>query len=283
MGHVTKPSKATRFNEHMLKRLQKAVALDPEEDIRDSLDASAAVETIYPLSKVVFNILEDVSRAFQTPSDSFSERLIRMMQASEILWRGPSARYKMYTTLQYLRQHQPSIPILEPLGLLRFNGIVLSFMSYQPGNTLTNVWRALDKLQKAYIQEQLNNILIDLRSLPFTSGTLLRGYRSGGDTFVSLMRELCPPTSSCRIVFTHGDLHPDNITVEMAGDRYIVTGLIDWEYSGFYPEYYEAAKSTNCLSPYEEDDWYLFLPDCVSPKRYAPRWLLDRVRETSVV
>ncbi|KAL4810247.1 hypothetical protein BDV18DRAFT_156616 [Aspergillus unguis] len=39
---------------------------------------------------------------------------------------------------------------------------------------------------------------------------------------------------------------------------------IDWEYSGFYPEYYEAAKSTNCLSPFEEDDWYLFLPECLA-------------------
>ncbi|KAL4937125.1 hypothetical protein BDV06DRAFT_216137 [Aspergillus oleicola] len=149
---------------------------------------------------------------------------------------------------------------------------------------LTNIWRSLDK------------ILIDLRSLPFTPGTPLGGIggegckdvrrhlRRSGNTFLLLMNELRPPASSCRIVFTHGDLRRDNIIVEMAEDHsYVVTGLIDWEYSGFYPEYYEAAKSTNCLSPYEEDDWYLFLPDCVLPKRYAHWWLLDRVRETRVV
>lgn len=305
-----------------------------EEDIRDSLDASATVETIFPLSKSVLDLLE----ASGPLSDSFSVRLIGMIQASEILWRGPSARCKMvfkcnacivlkvvrdmtdfteYTTLQYLRQRRPSIPIPEPLGMLRLNGIVLIFMSYQPGDTLTNVWRTLDKAQKASIQEQLDKILTDLRSLPFTPGTalggiggegckdvrrhlrrsnqpittidefdqfLFKGYRTGGNAFLSLMNELRPPASSCRIVFTHGDLRPDNITVEVAEDRgYIVTGLIDWEYSGFYPEYYEAAKTTNCLSPYEEDDWYLFLPDCVSPKRYAHWWLLDRVRETRVL
>lgn len=394
MGRVTKPSKATKFNAHTLKKVQAAFALDPEvdltsklpsdyssrldswrsrkadgdtengkcyfcfrpiflnpnlldtvapvrpheEDIRASLDASASVETIYPLSKVVLDFLEEVSRNSGPSSDSFSERLIRMIQASEILWRGPSSRRKMvfkcndcivlkavrymtdfteYTTLQYLRQRRPAIPIPDPLGLLRLNDIVLIFMSYQPGDTLTNVWPTLDKVQKASIQEQLNKILTDLRSLPFTPGTqlggiggegckdvrrhlrrsdqpittidefeqfLFKGYRSGGDAFVSFMHELRPPASSCRIVFTHGDLRPDNVTVEMAGDHgYVVTGLIDWEYSGFYPEYYEAAKSTNCLSPYEEDDWYLFLPDCVSPKRYAHWWLLDRVRETRVV
>ncbi|PYI31457.1 hypothetical protein BP00DRAFT_486599 [Aspergillus indologenus CBS 114.80] len=148
---------------------------------------------------------------------------------------------------------------------------------------LTNVWRTLDK------------ILTDLRSLPFTSNTPLRGIRGEGckdirrhlhcgNAFVLLINKLHPPALLYRIVFTYGDLRPDNITVEMAEDySYIITGLIDWEYSRFYLEYYKAAKSTNCLSPYEEDDWYLFLPDCVSPKRYAYWWLLDRVRETRVV
>ncbi|KAL2821432.1 hypothetical protein BDW59DRAFT_174160 [Aspergillus cavernicola] len=116
-------------------------------------------------------------------------------------------------------------------------------MSYQPGKTLTNVWPNLDK------------ILTGLRSLPFTPGILPGAI--GGEAckdirrhlYHKLMHELCPPASSCNIIFTHGDLRPDNII----------------EYSGFYPKYYEAAKS------------------CVSPKRYAHWWLLNRVRETRVV
>ncbi|KAL3477470.1 hypothetical protein BJX99DRAFT_246225 [Aspergillus californicus] len=332
MGHVTKPSKATRFNEHTLKKLQKAVALDPEvnlatklqtdysarldsmrnsininnnnnsvapvrpheEDIRASLDASAPVKIIYPILKAVLDLIEDISCASGLLSDSFLARLIRIIQASEILWRGPSARCKIvFKCNTYIISKAVQ-------DLIDFTKIVLIFMSYQLGDTLTNVWPTLDKAQKASIQGQLNKILTDLRSLPFTSGTplggiggegckdirrnlrrsdqpittidefeqfLFKGFRSGGDTFVSLMRELCPPASSCRVLFTHGDLRPDNIT----------------EYSEFYPEYYEAAKSTNCLSLYEEDDWYLFIPDCVSPKRYALWWLLDCVRETRVV
>ncbi|RAL03101.1 uncharacterized protein BO80DRAFT_462848 [Aspergillus ibericus CBS 121593] len=322
MGRVVKPSRASRFNTHALKKLQAAVALDPdvdlttklptdysarlermrnglendsrnntvapvgphEEDLRASLDASAPVETIYPLSKEVLDLLGDGPQAFGSLSSSLSERLIRMMQASEILWKGPSARRKMilkcnahivlkavrdmsefteYTTLQYLRQYRPDIPSPEPLGLLRFNGITLIFMSYQPGDPLTNVWPSLDKTQKASIQEQLNKILTDLRSLPWNPGTplggiggegckdvrrhlrrsdrpittidefeqfLFKGYRSGGDAFVKLMGELSPPASSCKVVFTHGDLRPDNIIVEMTADHgYKITGLIDWE------------------------------------------------------
>lgn len=36
-------------------------------------------------------------------------------------------------------------------------------------------------------------------------------------------------------VFTHGDLHPGNILA--CGDR--VTGIVDWEFSGWYPHYWE--------------------------------------------
>lgn len=54
-----------------------------------------------------------------------------------------------------------------------------------------------------------------------------------------------------------------------------MTGIIDWEYAGFYPEYYESTKVTNCLATNEDSDWYLFIPECVSPLRNAQKWLLD--------
>jgi aminoglycoside phosphotransferase (APT) family kinase protein len=49
---------------------------------------------------------------------------------------------------------------------------------------------------------------------------------------------------------THGDLHPRNIMVKWegakdegdghgGGNRIRVTALIDWELSGWYPEYWE--------------------------------------------
>ncbi|KAL4778234.1 hypothetical protein BJX76DRAFT_366559 [Aspergillus varians] len=319
MGRVSKLLKATKFNIHTLKKLEDAFKSDLEVDlttklptdystqldswhsirvdnhnnIRDSLDASALVKTIYPLSKSVLDLLESSGLI----SDSFLVRLIGIIQASEILWRGPSARCKMVfkcNTCIVLKAVQDMTDFTKHVAIKQHCPCFHELLVWQHAY----VWWTLDKAQKASIQEQLDKILTDLRSLPFTPGTALGGiggkgcknvkrhlcYRTGGDAFLLLINKLCPPALSYRIVFTHGDLRPDNITVKMAEDHgYIVTGLIDWEYSGFYPEYYEAAKTTNCLLPYEQDNWYLFLPDCISPKRYAYWWLLNRVRETRVL
>ena len=40
------------------------------------------------------------------------------------------------------------------------------------------------------------------------------------------------------VKFTHADLHPNNIAVQ---DGHI-TGIIDWEFAGWYPEYWEYTK-----------------------------------------
>lgn len=198
------------------------------------------------------------------------------------------------------------------------SGITLMFQTYKPSTTLTTVWPQMDSSQKASIKDQLGTIMSDLRSIPYTEGSALGGVagegckdirrhlrksekpirslvefedfvfssrRTGGHVFVELLHQLYPhQLEEMKIVFTHGDLRPDNITVDMDDcNQWVITGLLDWEYSGFYPEYCEAFKSTNCLAPYEEDDWYLFLPDCISPKRYAQWWLLDKVREARIV
>lgn len=223
-----------------------------------------------------------------------------------------------YTALQYLERHKPVIPAPRPLGYVRMSGITLIFQTYKPSTTLAAVWPQLDSDQKASIRDQLNTIMLDLRSIPYLDGSALGGvagesckdirrhlrqsekpirsfsefedflfssHRSGGQVFIQFLRQLyLHQSEEMKIVFTHGDLRPDNIAVDMDDrNQWVVTGLLDWEYSGFYPEYCEAFKSTNCLSPYEEDDWYLFLPDCISPKRYAHWWLMDRVREARVL
>lgn len=221
--------------------------------------------------------------------------------------------YTEYTALQYLRQHKPTIPAPRPLGFVKIGSISLIFMTHMPSKTLETVWHELDYNQKVSISDQLNAILEDLRSLPHATGflggvagegckdarrqlrksdkpiTTLDEFEDflftspfpGGAVFVELLRQLSPMSSASlpRVVFTHGDLQPHNILVDMVGKKYVVSGLLDWEYSGFYPEYYEAVRSTNCLAPNELNDWYLFLPECISPKRYSHWWLLDMARE----
>lgn len=81
-------------------------------------------------------------------------------------------------------------------------------------------------------------------------------------------------------VFTHGDFKKTNIMVaqDQEGDHaWMVTGIIDWEDSGFYPDYYESTTLTGNLSLVAHDDWYIYLPECISPLKYPVRWLVDRL------
>jgi aminoglycoside phosphotransferase (APT) family kinase protein len=50
-------------------------------------------------------------------------------------------------------------------------------------------------------------------------------------------------------VFTHGDIAPRNIMVDESAH---ITGIIDWELAGWYPEYWEYA---NMMKPSGDVDW----------------------------
>ena len=50
-------------------------------------------------------------------------------------------------------------------------------------------------------------------------------------------------------VFTHGDIAPRNIMVDESAH---ITGIIDWEIAGWYPEYWEYA---NMMKPSGDVDW----------------------------
>ncbi|GKZ29632.1 hypothetical protein AbraIFM66950_005786 [Aspergillus brasiliensis] len=56
------------------------------------------------------------------------------------------------------------------------------------------------------------------------------------------------------IHFTHGDLNPRNILVENGR----ISGIVDWENAGWFPEYWEYTKAHYCV-------------------RYVMRWLVDVV------
>lgn len=184
-----------------------------------------------------------------------------------------------------------------------------------------DVWTQLDFTQKTSVQNQLNQILIDLRSLTLPDGMCLGGVAGegckdakrhfrrsttpiktvndfeklqfpqpsfSGHVFADLLRQFSPLRQSSPMeyhcVFTHGDIRPDNIAVEIGDDGNCqVTGLLDWEYSGFYPDHYESIKVTNCMAPNEHDDWYQYLPECISLRKYKEWWLIDRLWTTTLI
>ncbi|GAP84261.1 putative phosphotransferase family protein [Rosellinia necatrix] len=63
-------------------------------------------------------------------------------------------------------------------------------------------------------------------------------YCNGGSYGENLLDYL--PRSNLASVFTHADLAPRNILVDESCN---ITGLVDWESAGWYPEYWEYAKT----------------------------------------
>lgn len=168
------------------------------------LRPSDSATILFPLSELLRRLLADDhnSTILSGSSDpALSQRLLRAMQRSEILWKSPFPHNKMvfkchpnmvvkavrkmeeyteYTTLQYLERHRPSVPAPRPLGAMRMSGVSLMFMTYVAETTLEEVWTRLDAVQKASIQNQLDKILTDLRSLLHPDGTPFGGVEEEG-------------------------------------------------------------------------------------------------------
>ncbi|KAE8351473.1 hypothetical protein BDV28DRAFT_162370 [Aspergillus coremiiformis] len=123
----------------------------------------------------------------------------------------------------------------------------------------------------------------DVRTATEFSDLQLSACHHGSTTYIRFLHSFLEHDNSTlgqELVFTHGDVRTDNIMVKQDTDingSYIVTGIIDWEYSGFYPAYYECTVLTRTLSVVNEDDWYLYLPDSISPSHFPIRWLVDRL------
>ncbi|OJJ73694.1 hypothetical protein ASPBRDRAFT_41394 [Aspergillus brasiliensis CBS 101740] len=225
--------------------------------------------------------------------------------------------YTEYTSMQFLEERAPEIPAPKPHGLVAFGPFRVIFMSYVPGTTLTKAWPNLSHEDKLTIQRQLDDIFCSLRQIRQREGTnplggirgegvkelrvdecaLFQGITTtkeyndlqfsarhhGSATYVALLRSFLEHDTSTQAqesVFTHGDVRTDNIMVMQepgSSGQYIVTGIIDWEDSGFYPFYYECTALTRTLSVVDNNDWYLYLPQSISPLRFPVRWLVDRL------
>lgn len=80
-----------------------------------------------------------------------------------------------------------------------------------------------------------------------------------GGSFPENLPDMLPRSSTS--VFTHGDLTPRNIMVDRAGR---ITGIVDWENAGWYPDYWEYA---NIMKPSKDRDWIAWM-DSTKPQEW---------------
>lgn len=170
-------------------------------------------------------------------------------------------------------------------------------MEYIEGERLDKVWNQLPQEQKLDIASQLKGMLSELRSLEghyigsVNNGEAIDGRRfnfSGGpfdtettfnqfllsDIYTStatILRDIALRSlrSDHKIVFTHGDFAPRNIMVKNG----TITGILDWEYSGWYPEYWEFVKSFNAAD--HRVNWYNYA-EFIFPTCYETEYINDR-------
>lgn len=157
-------------------------------------------------------------------------------------------------------------------------------MTYVPGEPLSELWTDMPNEQRKNIILQLREILIKMRSITPPAGSKIGACDGTGvrDTRIHftyyappcetedafnqylisslhtsspvLLREALARRlkTNHRIVLTHCDLCPRNIIVQDGR----ITGLIDWEDSGWYPEYWEYIKFFERPTP--EKGWKQF-------------------------
>lgn len=338
----------------VLPHAEKDIAAKQGPEFRTRLDLAKSATVVFPLSERVAGLLARYSRgspndnpsdndeANGAPSDepNDTEKAL-IMSLKQLLWNSPKLwenpvrgvvvkcsedivakvilgdqDYTEYTSMQFLAEWAPNIPLPKTHGLIAFGPFRVIFMSYIPDVTLAKVWPNLSHEGKLFIQKQLEDIFRQLRSIRQHDGKALGGVcgegakelrvdecalfkgittatefsdlqfsarHHGSSTYVNLLRSLLEDDNSTLIhgsVFTHGDVRTANIMVKQDpcdNDYYIITGIIDWEDSGFYPAYYECTALTRTLSLTKEDDWYLYLPQSISPSKFPIRWLVDRL------
>ncbi|KAL4961130.1 kinase-like protein [Aspergillus stella-maris] len=159
------------------------------------------------------------------------------------------------------------------------------FMSYIDGQSLDKVWDTYDEQTKQRVAGQLKGHIDELRGIssagyigsvgsgpvtdpigsPFASedafnSALIDAYQSQAPKshIKSYLTGLLFQNKH-KIVFTHGDLRLANIMVNYGS----VTGIVDWEFSGWYPEYWEFAKSLYVWK--WQNDWTNYLLQVLQP------------------
>lgn len=188
---------------------------------------------------------------------------------------GPEIDLTEACTLDFVAA-KTSVPVPRVVCSFVRNGRAYIVMRRISGVTVAQAWPSLSEAERASILDQLREMFIELRKLAPPSGAVQScTYGSLRDSRIPKAEPRFGPFNSIQVfhawlrdglqadqtsahqnaqdindvsemirkqdgpwpspVFTHGDLNPFNIIVR--GTQ--VVGIIDWEFSGWYPHYWE--------------------------------------------
>jgi hypothetical protein len=278
-----------------------------------STDLKALLSRHEILSAALISLLAESGVIYKS-AWAASRTVLRISKSIVVKFTSRESALDESCTLSYLQTHLPNFPAPKLHGLIEFGKFYLLFTTFEGCHNLEQIWSQLDSVQKRGISTQLAGIISRLRTLshpdnaPFgkveggrcedvrrgsrTSDRVITNIRQFDDfifsgataatpTYLEFLRKF-KPTAPAGCVFTHGDIKPGNIIVKQSSiSGWEIAAIIDWENGGFYPAHWEGIKMTNNLTPRDDDDWYLHLPEPISPHMYPIEWLVDRLLDRS--
>ncbi|KAI8719779.1 Non-specific serine/threonine protein kinase [Fusarium sp. LHS14.1] len=209
--------------------------------------------------------------------------------------------------MQYVASHT-SIPVPRIYAVhTEENGSIYIEMAYVRGDGLDSAWSRLSVDEKNTVFADIKQQVSCLRELqPPTQDIVSSALQNPAfdcrigacfygplnqDEFHSLarghlrMEDVAPflgpevakvHTSHYKTHFTHADLAPRNIIVRHGR----VVAIIDWEFAGWYPEYWEFTKAYyNCFPDDEWEDYLRIALPCYDTELVAEQTLWARLPE----
>ncbi|PGH02012.1 hypothetical protein AJ79_07750 [Helicocarpus griseus UAMH5409] len=224
-------------------------------------------------------------------------RVLLMHDCSYVSKTGKSVRPSEAEAMR-LVANQSAVPVPEVIYAQFSGGNGSIGMTIIPGFSLQEHWESLDDETKKSLCHQTWELIAKLRQIPqkpalkhlfqcaadgspaldplledfeqparplesdlqLRSRIYERYIRFGGTLYKDQLLDMLPHSSSS--VFTHGDIAPRNIMVD---ENYQITGLLDWEYSGWYPDYWEYAQIMRPAC--RTGDWQSWM-DATAPQRW---------------
>jgi aminoglycoside phosphotransferase (APT) family kinase protein len=173
-----------------------------------------------------------------------------------------------FNALQMVRQYT-SIPAPEALDVIPENDRSYLLITRVPGVPLWRCQNILSDSDCDAIVTQLQDYVSQLRDIPKTInptmaicntvGGAIQEHRIRGATPIGPFADEAafsqwlrfsdePSRRGHKTVFTHADLNPRNILVDQfvwpdGTSGWRVTGIVDWETAGYYPEYWDYTKA----------------------------------------
>ncbi|KAJ5587983.1 uncharacterized protein N7459_003748 [Penicillium hispanicum] len=220
---------------------------------------------------------------------TFHGRKIVRISENLVVKKAQDLRIHEASNLRFVAE-KTSIPVPKVHDVRWEDGVLVGIvMDYMPGKSLEDVWDTLSPDQKQSITQQLRGYLCQLRNLKgeyigaVDRGTVSMGKWTSiqGGPFDSerefnewILDDLssgisaplryyanCALTDGHDIVFTHADFSSRNILVD---ENCQVTAVLDWEFAGWYPEWWE--YFTTYVNFQRGKDWGDYLCSILPPQ-----------------